>query len=400
MMAILQMANILFPLLVTPYLLRTLGVSQFGVYAIAQAVAAYALLVADYGFNLSAVKEIASSRNEKEEVSAIFWNVFFAKMVLAIGGTVVILILPFVDVYFFSMKYVLYAGIPLIWGTVVFPQFFFQGIERMGFITLSMLAARGVNLVLILILVRDSADVAVANLLMSMVTVVAGFFSIIFIYKNKLVKKPIASRVFVIKTLREGWHLFLSQLSVSFFTLINPLVLGFYAGKESVGYFTAADKIRNAVQSLLAPISNAVYPRVNALLSENKSQAKRLILITLFGQTAMMLFICTGLYVLRADAVRWFAGVGYSSANQVLAWTCWVPLMSAISYVMGIYVMIPLGMQRQFSGTLVLAALIHVGMLFLLVPQAKEVGAAQAVVVTEISILLIMGIALIFRFRG
>ena len=398
MMAILQMANIFFPLLITPYLLRVLGVSQFGVYAIAQAMAAYALLVVEYGFNLSAVREIACSGGGKKEVSAIFWNVFFSKTVLAFLGTLVMLGIPFVSTDFFSMRSVIYAGIPLVWGTVLFPQFFFQGVERMGFITVSMLLARALNFFMIIALVRSANDVVMANFLMSMVTVAAGLLSVIFIRKNGLVGKPDFSDISVLRTLRNGWHLFLSQISVSFFTLINPIVLGHYAGRESVGYFTAADKIRNAVQSLLAPISNAVYPRVNALLSSDRDKAKKLIVVTLVGQTLMMAFISVMLYLFREDALRFFAGKEYSSAENVLAWVCWVPLMSAVSYVLGIYVMIPMGMQRQFSGVLVLAAFIHVGVLFILVPYGKEVGVAQSVVITEAAILFMMAIFLSFRF--
>ena len=71
----LQGLNYLVPLAVLPYLLRILGVEHYGLIAFAQAFAQYFIILTDYGFNLSATKRIALLRDDRRQVSIVFWSV-------------------------------------------------------------------------------------------------------------------------------------------------------------------------------------------------------------------------------------------------------------------------------------------------------------------------------------
>jgi PST family polysaccharide transporter len=75
----LQFASYVIPLLLLPWLTRTLGPAGFGRLSFSIAVMSYFLLLSDYGFNLSATRSVAVHRNEPEERSRIFWNTLAAK---------------------------------------------------------------------------------------------------------------------------------------------------------------------------------------------------------------------------------------------------------------------------------------------------------------------------------
>src|SRR4030042_5829825 len=68
----LQTITYLLPVIVLPYLFRVIGAEKFGLIAFAQAFVQYFMIITDYGFNISATKEISLCRDEQAKVCNIF----------------------------------------------------------------------------------------------------------------------------------------------------------------------------------------------------------------------------------------------------------------------------------------------------------------------------------------
>ncbi|MBN1086315.1 oligosaccharide flippase family protein [Erwinia aphidicola] len=64
-LALVQVSNFVFPVITLPYLVRTLGVSDYGSIMLSLAIVQYFSLVVDYGFNYSATREIAIAKSKK-----------------------------------------------------------------------------------------------------------------------------------------------------------------------------------------------------------------------------------------------------------------------------------------------------------------------------------------------
>ena len=90
-----QGANFILPLIILPYLVRVLGSEKYGLVMIAQSVALFLTIVVDFGFNISATKEVASIKNDKEKLSQFYWNIVFIKFVLIIVTFIIILVMTY-----------------------------------------------------------------------------------------------------------------------------------------------------------------------------------------------------------------------------------------------------------------------------------------------------------------
>src|SRR5215470_2218422 len=127
----LQGLNYVIPLAVLPYLVRVLGIEGYGLIAFAQAFAQYFVILTDYGFNLSATKRIALARDNRQEVSRIFWSVILVKTLLMLLGALVmgaiVLSIPRfrADAPLYAIAYIAVVG------SVLFPLWLFQGMEQM-----------------------------------------------------------------------------------------------------------------------------------------------------------------------------------------------------------------------------------------------------------------------------
>ena len=74
-LSLLQIANYVFPLLTLPYVVRIVGVENYGYISFSLAVVMWFTTIVDFGFNYTATRDVARSKDDLDEVSKIFSNV-------------------------------------------------------------------------------------------------------------------------------------------------------------------------------------------------------------------------------------------------------------------------------------------------------------------------------------
>lgn len=383
-LSLLQIANYVFPLITLPYLVRVLGPAKYGLVNFASAFVAYFGILTDYGFNLSATRDLSVCIKDEKKVSTIFSSVLMIK--LAIYLISIFLFVAIINIFpqfqDHPLLYIIsFAGVM---GSTIFPIWLFQAYEKMYFILFINVAVRTIFTISIFIMISSENDFLLFALLSSIANLVVGLTGLIFAVSRLKVKLIFPGINEIKQQVSNGWNLFLSTLWINLYTTSNIFILGLFARPDIVGYFAAADKIRMAFQGILSPVTQSVFPYVNKLLSESYDKFvnfnKKLLRIT----SLTGLLISTFLFVFASTISDLILGHEYQRSILILKIIAWLPFIIIISNVLGIQTMIPLKKQKIFSTILFAAAVINILISLFLVPAYFEIGTSISLLITEI----------------
>ena len=259
-LSILQAFTYLLPLITLPYLVRVLGTDKFGLVVFAQSFIMFFTVLVDYGFNLSATREISIHRDDKNKISEIFSSVMIIKTIL-IGISFVILSITIFSFEKFSVNWELYyLTFLVVIGNAMFPIWYFQGMEKMKYITIVNITSKLIFTVLIFIVIQEPDDYIYVPLLNGFGFIVGGMVSLWIIYK-KFNQSFILQKYDTLKDhFLESTQFFLSRLSSVGYSNANTFLAGILLSPQYVTYYYLADKIINVVVTFFDPLVQTIYP--------------------------------------------------------------------------------------------------------------------------------------------
>ncbi|RKX19382.1 MAG: flippase, partial [Candidatus Zixiibacteriota bacterium] len=212
-LSFLQGANYLLPLISLPYLVRIMGAEGYGQVMFAYSFIQYFVVLTDYGFNLSATRSVSVNRDNSTKISEIVCSVLIIKTIFLIIGFGIMCAVVFSVPQFRAdwMLFLLTYGIVI--GQAYFPIWFFQGMEKMKYITALNITARLIFTVFIFVLIRERSDYLYFPILYSIGFITAGLISLYIIFWQFKVKPVLPSFKIIQGYFKESTQFFLSRAS-------------------------------------------------------------------------------------------------------------------------------------------------------------------------------------------
>jgi len=270
---LIQVANYIFPIVTLPYMMRVLGTENYGMIVFAQAIMQYVNVISDYGFNLTATREIAIYRRKRKLVKELFNDVLICKLYIMTLCFIILVIVEMCIPLTNSDRIFYLVSFLLVVGNVIFPIWFFQGIEQMKYITFINLVARMISMCLLFVLVKNSSDYLIAIAIQGIGGVISGVLALILIY-NKfgiyVYRWPKWERI--IYLLKDGKEVFISNACGNIYGQGATLLTGIIAGNTAAAYYSLGQKISAMVVSVVQPIAQAVYPYLCQLFLQKEQQ--------------------------------------------------------------------------------------------------------------------------------
>ncbi|WP_262898041.1 flippase [Algoriphagus oliviformis] len=384
---LLQGMNYIMPLVTFPYLVRVLGVDQYGVLAFCLAVSSYFILITDYGFNLSATRQVSINRDDPQKISEIFGSVLFIKLLLMAACFLVMVCLVFWIERFSQIQGLLFISFGMVFGQILFPIWLFQGMERMKYITYLSILAKLIFTVGIFLFVNNEADIWLVPLLNSIGLIFIGVVSIFIVVRQFGVRFYIPNRQVLVFYLKDGWDLFTSNLAILGYKNNSILLLAFYLDPINLGFYSIGKKIFEAINGLNVVLSQAFFPSVSQAQKDTglaiSNRLRSLFSISIILSFSIFLF------------TFFFAGyISLIVSGSQEAVVIEILRMLAIAlFIIGINVpavqyLLTTGNSRRFSVIVWCGVLIDLALLFLLVPKFDYRGALYATLISETLITL------------
>jgi len=386
----LQVANYILPLITLPYLVRVLGPEKFGLIAFAQAFIGYFNILTDYGFNLSATRDISINRKDNDKVSEIFSSVIVIKFGLLILSLFIMTLIIFSFDKFRSEWPIYYLTFGVVIGQVLFPVWFFQGMEKMKYITFLNILARIIFTISIFIFVKNASDFLYVPILSSLGSIVAGIVALWIVFKDFRVKFRMPDFERVKFHLKEGWYIFISTVAISLYTTSNTFILGLFTNNIIVGYYSAAEKIIRAAQGLLSPVSQTIFPHVSKLINESKDAGIKFIRRITYLIGGLSFIISLVIFILANLIVEIILGSQYTESIIILRILAFLPFLVGLSNVFGVQTMLTLNYKKAFTNIIVFASGVNIFLAIILVPIYNDIGTSISVLITEMIITISM----------
>ena len=386
-LVLLQGINYLLPLISYPYLLRTLEIERVGLVLWAYAIIQYFVTFTDFGFNLSGTKYIAQHRDYPDKINQFLNSAFIGRIGLGLISIAVLVILIFSFQRFQdeSLFFLLYLG--MIVGNVMFPMWFFQGMERMKYITIFNLIAKSLSILPLFVFVKEPAHYIYVPVCYSTGYIIAGLFSIYFIYFRTGMKWFFPSFRSIWFALKDSSTYFLSRSTLSLFTNSNTFILGLVCGNVIQGYYTLAEKLYQGYEYLINPLSQVLFPHMSKTRDVGffRKIFKRVV-------SANVLLIIIILFM-----SKWIISIIYGADMEqtlmVFRIIMIATLFSIPSMLVGYPYLAALGHPKYTNWTVVLTSCLHIGVIAILY-------VFNAITLTHIAVLVVCSQLLLLSLRA
>ncbi|WP_447635554.1 flippase [Flavobacterium microcysteis] len=385
-LSVLQMLNMILPLITFPYLTRVLGTEIFGLILFSSSVITYFQILTDYSFNLTATKEISLNIENKEKLKELFNDVITTKLLLTIFSFFVLLLVVFSIDKFSEYRLVYLLSFGVIIGQTLFPVWFFQGIQKMKYITYINLTFKTIFTILIFLYVKHQDDYWMVPLFNSCGFIFSGIFSLIYIYKQFNISLKIQSLERIKTQLRIGKYIFLSELKISLFTNTNIILLGFIVGNNAVTYYAGAEKLVRALATIQIPFSNALFPFLSKEMTiDPEKTIKSIIKIVKIGSVILLIGLIP-IFIFSEEIIETVYGKNMENSALVLRILLLIPIASFIDNMFGKQILINLGKDNLYFRVITIGTIFNILLNLVLIPQYSYIGTAISLMLTQIII--------------
>lgn len=389
--------NTVVGLLYTPYMLRMMGQSEYGLYSLVASVIAY-LTVLDLGFGNAIVRYTAKFRAEKktEEQYEMFGMFFLLYLVIGIiafgiglglyfnvgtlfGDTMTAVELDRARIMMLLLVANLAFTFPMsIWGSIIqaYEDFVFQKSLNIFRIILNTAV-----MICLLHFGYKAVAMVVVQTIFNVLTLVVNF---IYCRRKRNIHIYFRFKHFHWGFLKEvaiySFWIFLNAIMDRVYWSTGQFVLGAMVGTAAVAVFAIAIQLEGMYMQFSTAISSVFLPKVTAMVATNRSRKEISDLFIRTGriQYIVLAYILSGFIIFGRQFIELWAGAGYTDA-YIISLLFFIPLTVPLIQNLGITILQARNEMKFRSVLYIIIALVSLAMQIVLTRFFGGIGCAMGV---------------------
>lgn len=264
-----RLVNYITPLLSLSYLIKTLGLQSFGLLSTALSLAFFFGSIVDFGFEILGVKTISQKKFFLSECNKIFSTIIVWKAIIFLM-LLVLYFLIIVSISSFRLNqnlFLICTGVFL--SRVFIMDWFFQGLEKMGYIVITNTIANSIYLLGIFWTVHSSEELHLVVLFKSLGLIFASVLSFCIAvskFKLKFNLNVFENKIF----LKESTHIYLSVLASSLLQNTPVILISSIFNLYITGLYSSIEKIISFGKQILHTTNLAFFPQLSEAYNDNK----------------------------------------------------------------------------------------------------------------------------------
>lgn len=355
-LSILQIFNILLPLVTYPYLVRTLGTGKYGEVIFAQIVASYFSIFVDFGFKLSATRDISVHRYNRTRLSEIISSVLIIKIILWLLSLVVLVaILPWID----GDRLIFIFSFGICFNELLFPQWYFQGIEKMKIITIINVFTRSLFVILIFVFVKKETDALMVPVFNGLGAFIGGVIGLYVMFFKDEVKFKIPSIVRIKYYFLSSLSLFFSYLVIAVKDRFSYIFIGLSLGMKEIAIYDLAVKITSVFTQFIDVLINSTFPIISKM-----RDMKWMLKFMKIAFIAMALLILISQIIL-SPLINYIGDGELNASVSITRVLLVAPLILIVSMNLGRNCLIVFGKNKEFTFGMLFTTLFYLVLLLI-----------------------------------
>jgi PST family polysaccharide transporter len=306
--------------------------------------------IADWGFNYTATRDVAKNRDDKEKVSEIFSNVLWARILLMLVSFVALAICVMTIPKLRENADVIMISFLMIPGHIMFPDWFFQAMERMKYITILNIISKTLFTIAIFLFIKEREDYILQPLFTSLGFVVSGIIAMYYILIKWKIRLHFTSFKVIIKTIKSSTDVFINNLMPNLWNALSTVLLGFLWGNVANGILDAGKRFQQTCGNLFGVVTRVFYPFLSRRIDQHRLYVK----VSMSLAFVMMLL----LFVFAPIIIDIFFGEEFSESVIVLRLYAISLLFWALDNVYGVNYMLVNGYDKQLRNMTIISSIV------------------------------------------
>lgn len=374
-LSLLQVAGYVFPLITMPYLARVIGVEGFGKIAFAAAIIGWIQTIVDWGFTSTATRDLARKRDNINDMSEIFSNVFFSRILLMCVSFVILFFLIIFVPKFYELKDVILSTALMIPGYILFSDWFFQSVEKMKFTTIFNVLIKMIFTLSVFFFIKKQEDYVLQPLILSLGYLITGCVSLYIILVKFRVKLFWTSWKKIFVSIKNSTDVFLSNIIPSTYENIMIVFLGMKFGDFANGILNAATKFTNLAITFIRILSRTFFPFLSRKIEKH----------FIFAKISLVVSVCMALilFAFAPVLIDVFYGDKFINAVFVLRLLSVTVVLQTLINVYGTNFLLIIGKESILRNIIFFSVLIGLLLGYFLISHYGVLGTAIVILIVN-----------------